>query len=208
MNESRRGCGWRQVGGLYLMGQGLAVPCDRLPWNVEVCPVCGQGIKFSRGFTWITRDIFIEDCEHLGDTSIPCHTGDCPLCHVFVEDPKVGLMWVGEKYYTPQSFIFEAKKMGVSKRIAHFPKDLEFGKTWVLLAHPKAGSQQLLSELPLLMVDTNSRCPAIFYAFKPTAVETLVKKSEATEDKLASLRKRGITPVVVEDNWPPIAERG
>ena len=53
VNESERGCGFRKKGGLYLVSEGLAAPCGKLPIPLTVCPVCGQGIKPSRGWTWI-----------------------------------------------------------------------------------------------------------------------------------------------------------
>ncbi|GAI07705.1 unnamed protein product [marine sediment metagenome] len=49
--EERRGCGFRKVGGMYLCGEYISSPCDRMPFPLTVCPVCGQGIKVSRGFT-------------------------------------------------------------------------------------------------------------------------------------------------------------
>jgi len=51
--ESKRGCGYRKVGGLYLVGDGIFVPCDRLPYLLETCPVCGHGIHFTRSMTEI-----------------------------------------------------------------------------------------------------------------------------------------------------------
>lgn len=30
--ESKRGCGYRKVGGTYLVGNYISVPCDRLPY--------------------------------------------------------------------------------------------------------------------------------------------------------------------------------
>ena len=44
------------------------------------------------------------------------------------EKPPDYLMWVGGKYYTIQSFIREAKEMGVSRRVPIIP-DIVFGKT-------------------------------------------------------------------------------
>ena len=37
--EAARGCGWRKVGGLYLCSPpGIHVQCDRLPYDLKVCP--------------------------------------------------------------------------------------------------------------------------------------------------------------------------
>jgi hypothetical protein len=44
------------------------------------------------------------------------------------EKPKDYISWIGGKYYTIQSFIEEAKRMGVSRRVPIIP-DIEFGKS-------------------------------------------------------------------------------
>lgn len=31
-SETKRGCGYRKVGGMYLVGDYIRVPCDRLPF--------------------------------------------------------------------------------------------------------------------------------------------------------------------------------
>jgi len=55
--ESKRGCGWRKPGGLYLMADGPAELCGKLPIPLEICPSCGGGIKLSRGWTWVRGNI-------------------------------------------------------------------------------------------------------------------------------------------------------
>lgn len=50
--EAKRGCGFRKVGGTYLVSEGEGMPCDRLPIKLDVCPVCSHGFKRSRGWTW------------------------------------------------------------------------------------------------------------------------------------------------------------
>ena len=49
--EPRRGCGYRKVGKLYVVGIGIFKGCHRLPLPLTVCPICGNGIKHTRG--WI-----------------------------------------------------------------------------------------------------------------------------------------------------------
>jgi len=44
------------------------------------------------------------------------------------------LMWVGGKFYTVQSFIEEARRMGVCKRVPFFPK-IKVGETRIFLIH-------------------------------------------------------------------------
>jgi hypothetical protein len=58
--ESKRGCGYRKPGGLYLVSGGFAKTCYKLPIGLTVCPCCNQGIKPARGFTWISAE-FIKD---------------------------------------------------------------------------------------------------------------------------------------------------
>jgi len=33
-----------------LVGNYISIPCDRLPFPLDVCPVCGHGIKLGRGW--------------------------------------------------------------------------------------------------------------------------------------------------------------
>lgn len=194
--EAKRGCGYRKVGGLYLVGSGISIACDRLPYELTLCPCCGAGIKQARGFTWLDAKQFFG--EH---KSCTCNNF-CPICHPekYLEltqhkITKYGLLWVGEKYYTPASFIEEAKKIGVSKRIAQIPRELRLGETWVLLAHPKAITKPD-PEKKKLFKDS----PAIFYAFKPARIEKIITQKQATKTMLKKLAKREITPVIVPND--------
>jgi hypothetical protein len=51
--ELPRGCGYRKPGGFYLVSDGQGDPCGRLPIPLKRCPCCGEGVKFSRGTTWL-----------------------------------------------------------------------------------------------------------------------------------------------------------
>ena len=176
--EQKRGCGYRKVGGLYLCGSGIPMACDRLPFPIEYCPVCGAGIKFTRGFTWIDWDKFAGQHKDCKDKHLMCY-----LCVPNVHPQPYGLLWVGEAYYSPVSFIEEALEMGVSKRIPFIPKELKLGVTVILFAHKKVTDEK----------------PGVFYAFKPTAIEMPIWESELTEEKREELSKRGIVPVVIPD---------
>lgn len=57
--ETRRGCGYRKVGGLYLVGSPDGLDCHRLPLPVERCPTCDHGIKPARGWTWVGRELLL-----------------------------------------------------------------------------------------------------------------------------------------------------
>jgi hypothetical protein len=206
--EEIRGCGYRHVGGLYLCGEYISVPCDRLPYPLDVCPVCGAGIKVSRGFTKINP-------LKLFGFHQPCNDA-WPGC--FVCEPKeesAFIMGVGEKYYkTPMDFITEGTRLGISKRIPFIPKELELGKTVVYLAHPKAclvkqpvvlqramavvtGEEQ--DQPRLLESEKEEYKMGIFSAFIPRRIEKLIWEKDATPEELKNLEKRGITPVIIKD---------
>lgn len=219
--EARRGCGYRKVGGLYLVSEPGGVPCDRLPFALTVCPVCSCGIKQSRGFTWVNaRALF-------GGVHMECsddtHRHWCPVCSGSIE--RAGLLWIGEKFYkTPGEFARESDALGVSRRIAAVPRGFVVGETWVLLAHPKAclvpaerchkpieGTQNLCTQVEghdepcrclALDIDTPAVKPApgIAQVWKPQRLEKILKESARDSKEVAELEKRGITPVFVPDD--------
>ena len=192
--EEKRLCGWRKVGAMYLCGEYIPVSCDRMPFPLETCPVCGGGIKVSRGFTQIkplTLWGIHQECRDI----LPCH-----LC--FPTNDPAYIMLVGEKFYPkPEDFIREALELGISKRIPFIPKNLVLGKTVVYLAHPKAVEvEEPIGEAEtLLEVEKVRKVLGIFCAFIPQRVEKLIWQSEATPKELEKLKKRGITPVIISD---------
>jgi len=195
-----------------LCGEYISVPCDRLPYPLDVCPVCGAGIKVSRGFTRINPLALFgihQPCEDKWPGCFVCEPKDQPAF----------IMGVGEKYYkTPGDFIAEGARLGISKRIPFIPKELELGKTIVYLAHPKAcqvkhsvALQQAMSVVnavenmgfpmtnpPLLDAEKVEYKTGIFSAFIPHRVEKLIWGKDATPEELKNLEKRGITPVIIE----------
>lgn len=219
--EPVRGCGYRKVGGMYLCGSFISVPCDRLPLPLETCPTCGGGIKVSRGFTKINpyrlwglhgysdqdgkSGIYIQRCS---DRYRPCHICD-------PRDESAFIMGVGEKFYkTPEDFMQEASKMGVSKRIPFIPKELKLGETILYLAHPRAcevrepvALQQAMAIVEeaqtmkprLLETERIEKRLGIFTAFIPQRIEKLIWESDLTNEKREDLEKRGITPIPVPD---------
>jgi hypothetical protein len=193
---------------MYLCGEYIGSPCDRMPFPLTTCPVCGQGIKVSRGFTQVNPYQLWgihQDCK---DRFRPCF-----LCDP--QDQPAYIMLVGEKYYkTPQDFLDEAHRMGISKRIPFIPKDLVLGETIIFLAHNKACEvrvapvlQQAMaiveesqSKQPrLLETERNEKRLGIFCAFIPKRVEKLIWEKDATPEELEKLEKRGITPVPIPD---------
>jgi hypothetical protein len=162
--EAKRGCGFRRVNGLYLVGGGLSAPCDRMPYRLDRCRTCGGGVKFTRGHTWLEPDFFephmrsVEcQCSH-GSMGAPCSVcghphpigsicsrarltfdcrdeSACPVCRNRDGFGPHLLLWIGRGHYSPDVFLRESRELGVSRRIAALPKGLVLGETWVLLAH-------------------------------------------------------------------------
>lgn len=169
--DQRRGCGWRKPGGLYLVSDGLAMPCGKLPIELTVCPCCGAGVKVSRGWTWINLDAFAKaGCrfkKHLHLLAGECAAGaECGACPLSQSISKAGLLFIGQQFYaTPGAFLNEAEQLGVSRRISQVPREFVLGETWVALAHA-------------------------------AAIEYVVT-GEETDEELDRMAKRGITPVRV-----------
>lgn len=190
--EPKRGCGYRQVGGIYLVGSGALAECDRIPMPLpEACPCCNGGIKHTRTPRKINaRQLWGEHemcTEQQAFTCYVCHPGD-DVAYV---------MGVGEQHYPrPQDFVDEAIRLGVSKRIPAVPRDVEIGKTKIFLTHKKA---LLCQEKDAKGNDKYQT--GVIYAFVVTGVEQIVKQSEYEAVK-EGLAKRNITAVAVPDDDP------
>ena len=189
--EAKRGCGYREVGGLYLVADGIWVGCDRLPFPIGHCPVCNEGMKFPRAPREINPARLFGEHQHCTDE----HRPNCSVCQP--KDDIAYLLGVGEKFYKrPGDFVNEALAQGVSKRIPAVPKNLIVGKTRVYLVHKAAMFDQ--EDRPQL---------AIFAAFTPQRLEMPIYESDLTDEKRAELEKRGITPVPIQDGDPDHAPR-
>lgn len=210
--ESARGCGYRKPGGLYLVGPRLTEPCPLLPWALDVCPTCGQGIKPARGWTWVEPPKLFPARRH-GTME---HNARCPLGWQEADGasltdtsyhrtgPRAGLIWVGEKFYSmPHDFLGEAAQMGVSRRIKAVPRGFELGM-WVYLGHRKAitkawpiSAEPLsYSEVVDILTSTPEHTPGVITLFKPAAIEYIVKGDESDE-QIEALEERGIECVKV-----------
>lgn len=181
--EAKRGCGFRKEG-IYLIGGKPDSPCGKLPIPLDVCPVCGCGIKVARGWTWVKSDLI------KGKLDGVCLAKNCPSCPL--HDPshlpfeKAGLLWVGEKFYRgPKEFMAEANKMGISRRLNQLPHHFKIGETWVLLAHRFAFGEK------------GKGSAGIFTIFKPLRIEQVVKGTEP-EEEITRIRERGFEPVIVK----------
>ena len=184
--EGKRGCGYRKPGGLYLVNKNEGKPCGRIPFPLIVCPCCGEGFRPSRGYRWV-------DGQKILESAPECSFDKCLEGCSFREgnEENVGrsiLIWVSpENYATPDEFLSEAGEMGISRRLSgdQVPRGLIVGETWIFLAHRYA-------------IDTYSAepTPGVFHAFVPAMIEYVIKGTE-TDEEIANLVKRGITPVQV-----------
>lgn len=210
--EAKRGCGYRKIGGLYLVSGGGGVPCDRLPIILDVCPVCSHGFKQTRGFTWVDVNGLVGGVHRDCQDEFPC-----PLCMATSEMGKAGLLWIGEKFYkTPADFDREGASLGISRRISAIPRGFKVGETWVLLAHPKtvrAGCSACGGKGFIGEIGVNEICdacqgqghkflPGIFKVWRPQRIEKILPESQRNSPEVAELLEKGITPVFVPDNDP------
>jgi hypothetical protein len=224
--EAKRGCGYRKVGGMYLVGGGLAAACDRMPYRLDRCRTCGAGVKFTRSHTWLQPDFFHRHIQS-GDSTLVhggpaspsafCKDeGPCPVCHNRDDFGPHLLLWIGRSHYTPEAYLKESREMGISRRIPAMPKGMVLGETWVLLAHldavaPVAPDQCVhcgFGDSAHVVGEMAASCdfqppkptPGIFAAFIPRAVELLLKQSDATPERIEKETKRGVTVVAVPDD--------
>lgn len=208
-SEPKRGCGFRQEGKLYLMGEGIAHTCPSLPLPFNECECCKYTPSFYRDFQWIRKAYIKHIRKPTGQACDP----ECPVCYGVNDQDEYGLMWVGRKYYTPEEFIAEDKTMGICKAIKQIPKGLVLGETWILIAHPRAIIDSSNPEYKKAYeywvtrgIDKGEKepqppsYPGVFYAFRPIGVEMLIYQSQATPERLAGLEAKGITPIVVPDD--------
>lgn len=208
MSEAKRGCGYRKIGGLYLVCEpGIQLVCDGLPLELEPCDCCGFAPPFSRNLQRIQLKYIVQAQMRKHKARTPKEFSDkcscspfCPMCYPENQPmPSFGLMFVGKKFYTPETFIKEALEMGISKRIPEIPNWLILGETWIFLAHnevPKVSLEQL--KINGMHMKEPEKTRAIFYGFKPSRIEMPVWKDEISNEEIQILEKKGITPVLLE----------
>lgn len=216
MSEAERGCGYRKIGGLYLVADpGPALDCDGLPLHLDPCGCCGFEPAFSRNLQQIKAEYIIQAEKILHYRMHPeesgldpemaieenCSCPDmCPICHAegqTAQGISLGLMFVGAQNYTPESFIQESVKLGISKRIAEIPSWLKLGETWIFLAHMKVPDHKLQTNGGLLEKEPTYH-KAIFYGFKPARLEMPVWKGDLTNAEILRLEQKGVTPILLE----------
>lgn len=199
--EARRGCGYRKVGGLYMMGGRLAAPCCRMPIILEVCPCCGGGVKLTRTWTWLDpRTWLAEPCTGSvwGEPHCPAASAE-NLRAPSDEKPRVGLLNVGAQFYpTPEHFLTEARAQGISRRIQAVPRGFRLGEHWVWIAHPR------VRQVPDDEALGGSRwVGGVISMFRPERIERVMTESQAaalTGEERDEMARRGITPFTVPDD--------
>jgi hypothetical protein len=224
--EVKRGCGYRKIGGTYLEAPAGGFACGRMPLLLHSCPLCDYRPPFTRGVQrihpkallvsaptcrrWVTTSE--SGCRQVVDATA---CSGCPLSRA-LESEVAGLMWVGDRFYTPETFTEEARELGISKRIPNVPKWLKPGKTWIFLAHQRAatdrcqrcvdGKSEGLPGTGLVVCEDcggSGRVPstAVFTAFVPSRVVRIVG-DDMPEEGRQKLRDQGLEPVVVPHDDP------
>lgn len=210
--EARRGCGYRKVGGMYLVGGGVGVPCDRLPFELSVCPCCNAGFKPSLGWTWIRPGLLFQGPHEVGSEPdgfewCPDTKKGCWLCQAPHQFEKAGLIWIGGKFYpSPTEFLKEGLAMGFSRRIKAVPQGFKIGQP-IFLAHRKTIErppieEDFLRNPKLKRTELVISVPGIFYVWMPQRIEKIFNESERGSESVQDTEKRGIVPIFVPDNDP------
>ncbi len=191
--EAKRGCGFRKAGGIYLVSDAGGVPCERMPIPLVACSHCGEGIKTTRGWQWVPVPRLFDGLKTPCSNAKGCKF--CPVCTptLFAKgEPgdRVGLITIGGAFYdSPEVFMEEAKRLGISRRISALPKGFVIGKSWVALAHPKGTG----GEKPGL---------AVIHLFRPARVELIVTPNMRGEDWVERYVAKGVTLVEVPADDP------
>lgn len=214
--EDRRRCGYRKIGGTYLVADGPGFPCGRFPIPLKRCPVCEHVPAFTRGLQRITPATLLHAAPVCGMGSAAC--SQCPLGKI-LDVATAGLMWVGAQFYSPQSFAVEASDLGVSKRMPNkIPRWLTLGETWVFFGHEQAIREPCVScggsgtgHPP----DPDGLFPAcdvcdgtgalysagVFFACRPSRIERIIPDTMSTRAR-NKLVEQGLTLVEVPHDDP------
>lgn len=200
--ETERACGFRKPSndgvGIYLRGESRGENCERLPFPLDVCPCCGGGFTYTRGFTWINPmslfDPYMEPkcintrfdpmwgTEYKQDDT---HQHErCWVCNPELLGSRAGLIWIGEQHYdSPQKFMEEAARMGISRKIAAIPNGFVVGEHAIFLAHRKSIYQKNEE-------GKYEWKPAVFMAFKPSYIDLVIHDPDKVPDKAIEIAKR------------------
>ena len=187
--EPRRVCGFRKIGGIYLVGGGPTAPCGWLSAELHACALCSFQPPFARGVQGIPANYLLslkerpptEECQ-------PSRCASCPVRQIANEaesEKRIPLIWIGRQY-TPETFAAEAAALGISRRISNPPIWLKVGD-WIFCAHLDGAG-----------VDR----PAVFQVFKLHRIEHCHGDQTTPQTELDEDFARGWTPVLLPENDP------
>lgn len=225
MVESERGCGWRKMGGVYLVCDGFSLPCDALPLELKPCDCCEFTVRQARSM----QPIHAGYLASLLKGHKCAEDWRCPLCF-FGEDyqaikvltpkererqgvklPEVFyLMSVSKDFYSPEGFRAEAETQGVSKRVAanSLPKGFRVGEDWVFLQHGAVPFYPRDENTGQVLLDGEPRyTTGIFFAFKPQRLEVLMWKG-TPDDVIADYEDAGYSVVLIEKTKENLERHG
>lgn len=223
MTETERGCGWRQVGGVYLVGTGIKATCDALPIPLKDCPTCGFEVKFSRSIQAVHAGYMAA----LLSGHVCQETFACPICYYARVYPDLAaqlskkerrsrgvpslvyFMFVSKKFYTPEGFIQEANTQGISKRIApnSLPRTFVLGQDWVYLVHNEVPIRAIADDQGAVLKTETVHKRAIFYGFRPQRIE-IILWADTPQAKIDEYEAAGYAPVLIEKTEENMARHG
>lgn len=228
--DIERGCGWRKEGGMYLISGQMKKECGRFPMEMTVCPTCSQGVKPSRGFSWIQPidlvehnypgDVLRQSCDYCRGKGKILEADDFETCF---ECEGVGQKASfnpcaksepGQCSSCPMGFpIWRAGLIWVGGKFYKRPEDftqesLAQGISRRITAIPKDFE---LNKTWVFLAHRNTsikgeRRPGIFGAIKPKRIEYVIKGTE-TQEEIEKMIDRGITPVKVERCSGPLEKQ-
>jgi len=226
-----RGCGYRKAGGVYLVCDGSGYGCDALPVEMVPCHCCEFEVGQARSMQPISAGYMAYLMRGHKCTEDPLF--DCPACYFAKEYPKLKaliaslpldsderkeleleipkvfyIMFVSKEFYTPESFMEEARLQGVSKRVApnSLPKGFVVGVDWVFLAHGSVPFPAIDKSGQVLKEDKRYTT-GIFYAFKPSRLEVVLYKGVDSQ-LISDYEEAGYSVVLLEKNEENLSRHG
>jgi len=190
-----RGCGLRQQGGFYLIGDLSDETTTFFPKSLQ----CGCGLDIIRPS---------RSTQHFFPGRIwPSVTLERPANRLgikFDKDEKAWAVTIDTKNYpTPSAYFEEAMRMGISRRLNNgMPKGFELGASKAFVIHskairvgtenPDAGGEDVVEGYK----------PGFVAVFTPKEIQYVCIGNES-ESYLKELIKKGITLVNVPNARPP-----
>lgn len=189
-----RGCGLRQQGGFYLIGDPPTETTRFFPKSLQ----CGCGLDVMRP----SRSV-----QGFFPARIwPSLTIDGPANPLFKfeKDQKAWAVTIDVRNYpTPGAYFEEALRMGISRRLNNgMPKGFVLGESFAFIIHSKAIRVGIESPDAKGEDVVDGYKPGFVACFKPTAIQYVVHGGES-EAYLRSLVEKGITLVNVPGARPP-----